>query len=148
MQTSLKTLLQVKWYGFIHCMGAKSRRSTNISIFIKIMALKWLNGQLPVNIVYMNVLQFFFHFTGRSWAAATTEGLLIFSLDGSLVFQPEDLAMEITPQKILQLSKKKDHSLALSYAFRLNEDELLKQVVENISIEDGKSNHLVFYYVR
>lgn len=74
---------------------------------------------------------------GRSWAAATTEGLLIFSLDGSLSFQPEDLGVDVTPQRIVELLKEKNYSLALSYSFRLNEDSLIKRVVESISIDDG-----------
>lgn len=74
--------------------------------------------------------------TGRSWAAATTEGLLIFSLDGSLSFQPEDLGVDVTPQRIVELLKEKNYSLALSYSFRLNEDSLIKRVVESISIDD------------
>ena len=35
--------------------------------------------------------------TGRSWAAATTEGILIHSLDPALVFDPTDLAEDVTP---------------------------------------------------
>ncbi len=35
--------------------------------------------------------------TGRSWAAATTEGLLLYSVDDSLVFDPTDLTEDLTP---------------------------------------------------
>jgi periodic tryptophan protein 2 len=38
--------------------------------------------------------------TGRSWAAATTEGLLIYSLDETLMFDPFDLDEDITPATI------------------------------------------------
>lgn len=73
---------------------------------------------------------------GRSWAAATTEGLLIFSLDGSIAFQPEGLDIDVTPKRILELSELNSHSKALNYAFRLNEDKYLVRVIENIQIKD------------
>lgn len=38
--------------------------------------------------------------TGRSWAAATTEGLLIYSLDETFVFDPFELDIDITPSNI------------------------------------------------
>ncbi len=38
--------------------------------------------------------------TGRGWAAATTEGLLIYSLDDRLMFDPFDLDIDITPKNI------------------------------------------------
>lgn len=77
---------------------------------------------------------------GRSWGAVTTEGLLIFSLDGSMSFQPDELTIDVTPAKIAQLSKESNHSLALDYAFKLNEKEHLERVVENIPIEDGEKS--------
>lgn len=36
--------------------------------------------------------------TGRSFAAATTEGLLIYSIDDSLIFDPADIAIDVTPE--------------------------------------------------
>lgn len=36
--------------------------------------------------------------SGRSWAAATTEGLLIFALDDTLVFDPFELTEDVTPE--------------------------------------------------
>lgn len=36
--------------------------------------------------------------TGRCWAAATTEGVLLHSLDAGAMFDPTDLAEDITPQ--------------------------------------------------
>ena len=36
--------------------------------------------------------------TGRCWAAATTEGLLLYSLDPAAMFDPTDLADDVTPQ--------------------------------------------------
>lgn len=36
--------------------------------------------------------------TGRSFAAATTEGVLIFSIDESFIFDPTDLDIDVTPE--------------------------------------------------
>lgn len=36
--------------------------------------------------------------TGRSWAAATTEGVLMYSIDESLIFDPVDLDVDVTPE--------------------------------------------------
>ncbi len=36
--------------------------------------------------------------TGQSWAAATTEGLLLYTLDQGATFDPTDLTEDITPQ--------------------------------------------------
>ena len=36
--------------------------------------------------------------TGQSWAAATTEGLLMYTLDQGATFDPTDLTEDITPQ--------------------------------------------------
>ena len=83
----------------------------------------------------MNTISFF---SGRAWSAATTEGLLIFSLDGSLTFRPEFLDVDVTPERIKELIQENNHSLALSYAFRLNEKDYILRVIENVPIEDGK----------
>jgi len=74
--------------------------------------------------------------TGRAWSAATTEGLLIFSRDGSLTFRPDDLNLNVTPDNILKYVKEMNHSLALNYAFRLNEDSYILRVLENIPLND------------
>lgn len=51
--------------------------------------------------------------TGRSFAAATTEGLLIYSLDETLVFDPFDLDIEITPDNIMLILNNKEFLKAL-----------------------------------
>lgn len=92
--------------------------------------------------------------TGRSFCAASTEGLLIYSLDNDMVFDPFDLDISITPDSILatvaaakkaassQISKNtplsdstsSDSSFlkAIVMAFRLNESELIRTVYESI----------------
>lgn len=42
--------------------------------------------------------------TGRSWAAATCEGVLVFSMDDDLIFDPTDLDVDVTPEVRCPLS--------------------------------------------
>ncbi|KZS87249.1 WD40 repeat-like protein, partial [Sistotremastrum niveocremeum HHB9708] len=70
--------------------------------------------------------------TGRAWAAASTEGLLIYSLDNNLVFDPFDLDIELTPQSLLAVLAGREYLKALVMAFRLNEKHLLQKVYEEI----------------
>lgn len=70
--------------------------------------------------------------TGRSWAAASTEGLLIYSLDASLVFDPYDLDMDVTPTSIRRQLRKKEWTSAIVLAFRLNETPLIREVLETV----------------
>ena len=91
--------------------------------------------------------------TGRSFAAATTEGLVVYSMDDSLVFDPFDLDMDITPEAVVATVEKAkrlyrtaamqeggdDDALwlhALVMAMRLNEPGLIQYVYEAISLED------------
>ena len=68
--------------------------------------------------------------TSRSWSACTTEGLLTYSLDTTLIFDPFDLDIEITPKTIRDTLQNQDYSLALMQSLRLNEEALILQVLE------------------
>ncbi len=71
--------------------------------------------------------------TGRAFCAASTEGLLIYSVDTAPMFDPIDLDLAVTPASTLHvLQKEKDYLKALVMAFRLNEASLLRQVFEGI----------------
>ncbi|KAI8972105.1 WD40-repeat-containing domain protein [Pilobolus umbonatus] len=70
--------------------------------------------------------------TGRSWAAATTEGLTIYSLDEDILFDPFDLEMDITPDAVLEALSEKEYLTSLCMAFRLNEKPLIHTVFEKI----------------
>ncbi|XP_077530053.1 periodic tryptophan protein 2 homolog [Haemaphysalis longicornis] len=72
--------------------------------------------------------------TGRAWAAASTEGVLIYSLDHSLVFDPFELEKGVTPATIRAAAREKDYVRAVMAAFRLNEDDLTTEVVEGVPI--------------
>ncbi|KAI1864893.1 hypothetical protein JX265_004101 [Neoarthrinium moseri] len=70
---------------------------------------------------------------GTSFCAASTEGLLIYSLDNDLQFDPFDLNIEITPASTLAvLQTDQDYLKALVMAFRLNEAGLIKRVFQAI----------------
>ena len=70
--------------------------------------------------------------TARSFCAASTEGLLLYSLDNALQFDPFDLDMSITPASTLDALKDHDYLRSLVMAFRLNERPLIRQVFEGI----------------
>lgn len=74
--------------------------------------------------------------TGQAWAAATTEGLLIYSLDVGLVFDPFQLELGITPDTVKIALNIKEYAKALMMALRLNEKQLIQRVVENIPLSD------------
>ncbi|KAI7785565.1 periodic tryptophan protein 2 [Diaporthe eres] len=74
---------------------------------------------------------------GTAFCAASTEGLLIYSLDNVAQFDPFDLNMEITPAATLAvLEDEKDYLKALVMAFRLNEAGLIKRVFQAIPYQN------------
>jgi periodic tryptophan protein 2 len=76
--------------------------------------------------------------TGLAWAAASTEGLLIYSVDDGLSFDPFDLSIELTPQTVLATLEKQSYLEALVMAFRLNEKTIINRVYEGIPYEEIK----------
>ncbi|EGC29042.1 hypothetical protein DICPUDRAFT_159422 [Dictyostelium purpureum] len=74
--------------------------------------------------------------TGRAWACSTTEGLLIYSLDDFLFFDPTDLSIDINPENILLELKKKNYLKSLVMSIKLNEKEIIEQVFESIPFEE------------
>ena len=77
-------------------------------------------------------------FSGRAWAATTTEGLLVYSLDHNLVFDPFDLEIEVTPESVSRSLEQQEYSTALMLAFRLNEQPLILEAFESVPIQDGE----------
>lgn len=73
-----------------------------------------------------------FSTTGRSWAAASTEGLLIYSLDESTTFDPFDLSLDLTPSSILSTLDSGDHLIAMIMALRLSEKPLIQRCYESV----------------
>ncbi|KAI0266497.1 WD repeat protein [Gloeopeniophorella convolvens] len=76
--------------------------------------------------------------TGLAWAAASTEGLLIYSVDDGIAFDPFDLSIEITPQSVLETLQKRSYLQALVMAFRLNERPVINRVYEDIPYDEIK----------
>lgn len=76
--------------------------------------------------------------TGRSFCAASTEGLLIYSLDntGMEDFDPFDLDIDITPQNVQAMLKMQepDYLRALVMSFRLNDKVLMQKVYEAVPV--------------
>ncbi|KAK7893540.1 hypothetical protein WMY93_022692 [Mugilogobius chulae] len=70
--------------------------------------------------------------TGRSWAATSTEGLVVYSLDSSMVFDPYDLDLDVTPDSIRKQLRLKEWTSAIVLAFRLNEKSLKQEVIETV----------------
>ncbi|KAG6810759.1 hypothetical protein H0H92_010441 [Tricholoma furcatifolium] len=87
--------------------------------------------------------------TGRAWAAASTEGLLIYSLDDTVTFDPFDLSIDLTPQSVVEVLASREYLKALVMAFRLNEKPLIQRVYEAIPRGDIKliARQLPFLYV-
>ncbi|XP_015187730.1 PREDICTED: periodic tryptophan protein 2 homolog [Polistes dominula] len=70
--------------------------------------------------------------TGQSWGAATTEGLLIYSLNTEFMFDPFQLEIGITPVTTKEALSKQEYSKALMMALRLNEKPLIRQCLEAV----------------
>ncbi|KAM9317501.1 periodic tryptophan protein 2 homolog [Gastrophryne carolinensis] len=70
--------------------------------------------------------------TGRSWAATSTEGLLIFSLDSASMFDPFQLDEEVTAGGVRRALRAEQWTLALVMAMRLNEERLLQEALESV----------------
>lgn len=87
--------------------------------------------------------------TANAFAAASTEGLLIYSIDETLIFDPFDLDIDITPQATLEVLAEKDYLTALVMAFRLNEEYLINKIYENVPVTQINSvcNQLPVVYV-
>lgn len=72
------------------------------------------------------------YWLGHSWAAATTEGLLIYSLDTALTFDPTDLTENLTPAAFHQAVAAKAHVRALLIALRLGDGQLLRHGIYSV----------------
>ena len=67
--------------------------------------------------------------TGRSWAAATSEGVLLYSLDDDMIFDPTDLAEDVTPAAVLRALGSGAYLRALLVALRLRDATLIRHVL-------------------
>ncbi|KAK4590455.1 hypothetical protein RGQ29_020844 [Quercus rubra] len=74
--------------------------------------------------------------TGRSFAAATTEGVLVYSIDESFIFDPTDLDIDVTPEAVDAALNEDQQNRALILSLRLNEDSLIKKCIFAVSPVD------------
>lgn len=74
---------------------------------------------------------------GQAWAAVSTEGLVIYTLDSGIVFDPLDLSIDVTPEAVIDAIKSHDLLTAIVLSFRLSDQKLLQKCVEAVSPADG-----------
>ncbi|KAL5575626.1 hypothetical protein UlMin_017325 [Ulmus minor] len=74
--------------------------------------------------------------TGRSFAAATTEGVLVYSIDDAFIFDPTDLDIDVTPEAVDAALNEDQPKRALLISLRLNEDSLIKKCIFAVSTVD------------
>jgi periodic tryptophan protein 2 len=74
--------------------------------------------------------------TGRAWAAASTEGLLIYSVDNAIVFDPFDIDIDLTPQAVLAAISNHESLKSMVMAFRLNEKPLIRRAYTAVPRKD------------
>ncbi|WJX82479.1 U3 snoRNP protein [Trifolium repens] len=74
--------------------------------------------------------------TGRSFVAATTEGVLVYSVDESFIFDPTDLDIDVTPEAVDKALNENQPSRALILSLRLNEDSVIKKCIFAVSPAD------------
>ena len=106
------------------------------SVAIKLPGVK--KGDLSARNVKpeVNVYSVKFSPTGQTFAASSTEGLLLYSLNKGIVFDPYQLSIEITPKATRELVKKSEFSAALMMALKLNENNLIQEVIEQVPHRD------------
>lgn len=56
---------------------------------------------------------------GQAWVAATTEGLLLYSLDAGLVFDPFELELGITPEAVKKALSQMEYAKGLEFIYNL-----------------------------
>ncbi|KAM7483673.1 hypothetical protein LguiB_008256 [Lonicera macranthoides] len=74
--------------------------------------------------------------TGRSWTAATTEGVLVYSIDDSFIFDPTDLDIDVTPEAVDVALRENQPNRALILSLRLNEYALIRECIIRINQAD------------
>lgn len=74
--------------------------------------------------------------TMRTFAFASTEGIMVYSVDNTKTFDPYQLEINITPVSVLGCLKSKEYSDALMQALKLNEKQLIQNVLEQIPVDD------------
>ncbi|ESO11264.1 hypothetical protein HELRODRAFT_91552, partial [Helobdella robusta] len=74
--------------------------------------------------------------TGLTWVAASSEGILMYSVNtgNDDSFNPFDLDIKVTPQEVKRLLRKSKYLEALTIALRLNYKDLIREVIETVPL--------------
>lgn len=72
--------------------------------------------------------------TTSSFSVASTEGLLVYSIDEFVQFDPFELDLDVTVESVFELLNKKEYFPALVMAFRLGENSILQRVYESVPV--------------
>ncbi len=115
--------------------GDLSSRSTKPEIRVKAVQFSPTGSYYPCACDHMTLAS---PPTGRAWASVTTEGLLIYTLDRGVVFDPYDLSIDVTPEGISQALAEGQLVDALMMSFRLNEKECIVRSVEAVPMQDSE----------
>jgi len=70
--------------------------------------------------------------TGQEWAAASTEGLLVYALDSAMLFTPFELSEDVTPAKAREFARSGQFGKAFLIALHIGEDALIKEIYRAI----------------
>eukprot|EP01084_Bolivina_argentea_P111457 198839_1 len=70
--------------------------------------------------------------TGMMWAAATSDGLLLYSQSSIPIFDPIDLDISITPKTIKKELIGGEYNKSLIMSLKLNDKLLIKEIIESI----------------
>jgi len=74
---------------------------------------------------------------GSQFAAATTEGLVIYSIkNDQSIFNPVDIDVNVTLDSIIEAIKKEEYLTALLMALKINEREVIDKVFRCISLDN------------
>jgi len=74
--------------------------------------------------------------SGRGWGAASSEGLLLYSLDQFGGFDPTNLTEDATTENCIKAIGEKNYSTALSISYRLGEFSLTQRAMSACPMED------------
>lgn len=76
-------------------------------------------------------------FSGLSWIAATTEGILVYSLRTLIgdSFDPFELDLNVTPQRVDEMLERSKFREALILALRLNSKIVVQKVLESVPLK-------------
>ena len=72
----------------------------------------------------------------------------MFSLESKLIFDPFELDEEATPKATRQYLRQSVYDIALSMALRLNEPDLIREVLEQIPMKEVTLLYLYYDMIR